>query len=161
MANANTQTKPANKGGKPANPVANPVANPAAILSQAPSSAPVPSVTKPNLLVESTGALMRPHMVNTKPLNMAGLQPGQVTLTAKGQALKPGGVNANALAWAAITAALASGKPQTLASLASVAAQAVGGGFNAVAHLQYRVKGGTGKVVPGVVYPAGWLQVTP
>ena len=80
---------------------------------------------------------VRPHHARQQTTgNTARLPAGSVTVTAKGALLKPGGCAYNAAAWAAIQAALASGKPQTAAMLA----QAVGNG--GASHIAYRIKGG-------------------
>lgn len=86
------------------------------------------------------GALRPHHAKQQTSGNVNRLPAGSVTITAKGQQLKPGGVAYNAMAWQAIQKAIASGKPQTAAMLAAT----VGNG--GASHIAYRIKG-------------GWLQV--
>jgi hypothetical protein len=93
-------------------------------------------------VVTATGAELRPHHCTSKPGNPAKLPSGAVSITDKGAALKPGGVSFNAIAWAAIQAALASGT-QSAAQLAAAVTAATGGsGAVGIAHINYRVKGG-------------------
>jgi hypothetical protein len=150
MSKAKTVSKPAAATAAPVKPAAAPVATStaaqlaaaaAAPVTAAPNAAATGKAALPNV-VTATGAELRPHHCTSKPGNPAKLPSGSVSITAKGAALKPGGVSFNAMAWAAIQAALASGT-QSAAQLAAAVTAATGGsGAVGIAHINYRVKGG-------------------
>jgi len=81
------------------------------------------------------GALRPHHAKQQTSGNVNRLPAGSVTITAKGEQLKPGGVAYNAMAWQAIQNAITKG-PCSAAELAA----AVGNG--GASHITYRINGG-------------------